>query len=238
MTSTRTLTLAAAVAAGIVASLANAGIAETITQWNFNGPSAAEATLNPNIGFGAASLVGGTTASFASGAASGGSSDPAGGAPPNYAWNVTTFAAQGLENNQRGVQFNVSTVGFESIVVSWDQRHSNTSSAFVLFQYSLDGVNFIDGDVFQATAGDTWFNNRSVDLSSIAGASNNANFAFRIVATFGPAGGYVASNPTSNYGTGGTWRFDMVTVAGVIPAPGAIALFGLAGLAGVRRRRA
>lgn len=50
---------------------------------------------------------------------------------------------------------------------------------------------------------------------------------------------YQADGPgigSGNYGAGGSWRFDNVTVTGV-PAPGAIALLGVAGLLGSRRRR-
>ncbi|MBX3354631.1 MAG: hypothetical protein KF724_02910 [Phycisphaeraceae bacterium] len=239
------------IAIGIVATVTAIASADynpgTLTQWDFNGPSATTVpggALSPStsLGFGTASLIGGTTATFASGTANGGSTDPVTTTPPNYGWNVTTFAAQGQENNQRGVQFDVSTVGWDKIVVSWDQRHSNTSSRFVQFLYSLDGVNYTNAGlandgIFEGPAGDTWFNNRAVDLSNIAGAADNANFSFRIVATFGPAGGYVASNTGSNYQGTGTWRFDMVTVSGnFIPAPGAIALLGLAGLVARRRR--
>jgi predicted extracellular nuclease len=194
-----------------------ASAASTITQWNFNSnPADADPStgiITPATGSGTASLFGGTTATFASGDAGSGSSDPATG--DDSGWNSTTYAAQGAENEARGVQFNVSTVGQQNIVVTWDQRHSNTSARHVRFQYSTDGTTFTNvGNLFEATAGDTWFNNRSVDLSSIAAVNNNANFAFRIVAAFAPStSAYVASNPSSSYG-GGTWRFDMVTVSG------------------------
>jgi hypothetical protein len=132
----------------------------------------------------------------------------------------------------------VSTVGFSGVIISYDLRHSNTSSAHEQFQYSLDGTNFIDFALFEGNAGDTWFNNRLVDLSSVSGADNNADFAFRIVAAF-KDDGYVASNPASGYGTSGTWRFDMVTVqAAPVPEADSYALLlaGL-GLVGWRARR-
>ena len=76
-----------------VVGAANATI---ITQWNFNSAVAdantATGTTNPNIGTGTAALVGGVTATFASGDASGGSTDPATG--DDSGWNLTTFAAQ------------------------------------------------------------------------------------------------------------------------------------------------
>jgi len=45
--------------------------------------------------------------------------------------------------------------------------------------------------------------------------NNNPNVIFRIVSSFAAGGStYVASNPTSNYATTGTWRFDNVTIIG------------------------
>jgi hypothetical protein len=230
------------VAAALLA--AGAAHADVLTQWNFNSPvpdnNTGTGTLTPNIGSGTASLVGGTSASFASGAASGGSSDPA--PSDNSGWNITTFAAQGAGDLTRGVQFAVDTTGFTGVVVSWDQRHSNTAAAHAQFQYSLDGLSFTNfGAPFTATAGDSWFNGRSVDLGSVAGVADNASFAFRIVAGFAPGESiYLPSNPGSNYSAGGTWRFDMVTVsAAPIPEPATYALLalGLLGVVVAARRR-
>ena len=65
-----------------------------------------------------------------------------------------------------------------------------------------------------------------------------ANFAFRVLAAYAPGTtGYLASRSTSAYATGGTLRFDDVAIDGTaIPAPGALALLGVAGLVGQRRR--
>jgi hypothetical protein len=215
--------------------------ANVLTQWNFNSIAPDNATGTgstvPSIGSGSASLVGGVTGSFASGTANGGSSDPA--LSDNSGWQTTTYAAQGAGDKTRGVQFNVSTLGYQNISISYDLRHSNTSSRYEQVQYSLDGNSFIDSTVFDGNSGDTWFNNRMIDFSAIPGVSDNANFAFRILATFAPdSSTYLPSNGTSSYGTAGTWRFDMVTVTGSpVPVPAAVWLMGSAlfGLIGFRR---
>jgi hypothetical protein len=234
----RTPLLALALTAAFGA--AHASLApQTIVQWNFNSNPADNATstgtLTPNIGTGTASLVGGTTETFATGA---GSSDPA--TADDSGWNTTTYAAQGAGDRTRGVQFAVSTAGWFDVVVSWDQRHSNTAARHVQFQYSTDGVSFIDhGALFVGDSGDTWFNGRTVDLSTVVGVNNNPNFAFRIVSAFAPdTSAYQASRTGSTYSTGGTLRFDMVTVSAV-PEPEAYALMlaGLGMLGWVARRR-
>ncbi|WP_448540242.1 ExeM/NucH family extracellular endonuclease [Roseiflexus sp.] len=189
-----------------------------ITQWTFNSPtpdsSTATGTTDPAIGSGTASLVGGTTATFASGDAGTGSSDPATG--DDSAWNTTTYAPQGTGDRQRGAQFAVSTVGYQNILFSFDLRHSNTAANTVALLYSTDGgATFSEAVTFVATAGDAWFNNRSFDFSSIPALNDNPNIVFRVVAAFAASSSvYAPSNPGSSYGTAGTLRFDMVTVRG------------------------
>ncbi|MBX3358874.1 MAG: hypothetical protein KF745_10640 [Phycisphaeraceae bacterium] len=228
-------------------SLAAAANADIVTQWDFNTPSPGDGNngtgiLTPNLGSGLLTPIGGITASFASGDATGGSSDPNVG--DDSAYNTTSYPAQGTASGTAGVRFDVSTAGFSGISVAFDLRHSNTSSRFIQFQYSLDGSTFITaglaGDgIFEANSGgDFWYNLRSVDLSSIAAADNNPAFAFRFVSIFDPSAGnaYSAATATSSYAGSGTLRYDMVTV-NAVPAPGAAALVVAGGIVATRRRR-
>lgn len=219
--------------AAVVASLAAATAqADTLVQWTFNGPqdeTASTGSLVPAVGVGTAAAAG-LSSAFASGNASGGSSDPET-TNNDSGWNLSGFAAQGTASGSRGALFQVSTLGWQEVVIRYDLRHSNTAPAHELLQYTLDGRNFVDGASFVASAGDTWFNGRTLDLSSVAGASNNPLFAFRVMASFGPTGQYLPSNPASLYGSSGTWRLDMVTVlATPVPEPSSYALLLAGGL--------
>lgn len=235
----------AAWAAIFAVASAGAASAATITQWDFNSlpsdNSSSTGTLAPVLGAGSVSLVGGTTATYASGNASGGSTDPDT-SNNDSAYNTTAYPAQGAGNQLAGVQFSVSTAGFKDIVLSWDQRHSNTVSKYFRLQYTTDGSTFVDSTLFEGNlGGDTWYNGRTVDLTGLPGVDNNAAFAFRIVAEFAPSTStYVATSTGSTYSSNGTSRYDMVTVTGnVVPEPStyALALMGLCALVPAVRRK-
>jgi MYXO-CTERM domain-containing protein len=239
-----------ALVAGAAIGAGSSAQADLLSQWDFNsnpsdastGTGVTTPAINITAPAGVLTNQGGITNSFGSGDASGGSTDPNVGDDSGY--QTTAYPAQGTDSGTGGVGFSTSTTGWENIVVSWDQRFSNTSSRFYQFQYTLDvsagtptWVSF-GAALENAAGGDMWINNNSINLSGETGVANNANFGFRIVSVFGPADAYVASNPTSTYAGTGTWRFDMVTVRGTeIPGPGALALLGLGGLIGLRRRR-
>lgn len=231
-----------------------------IAQWNFNGESSGSVPGGPNsplpsVGSGTASLLGGVTGAFSSGIVNGGSSDPVNTSPPNFGWQTTNYPSQGQGSGTGGVMFMVSTADYYDVRISFDTRHSNTSSRWVRLDYTTDGGSSwvlgsaARGTIYEGTSGDTWFNLRSGDLTGQAGVADNALFGFRMVTVFGPASGpfddtadymqYFAANSTSNYSSSGTLRWDMVTVSGEpVPEPatmGALAL-GVAMLARRRRR--
>ena len=204
----------------------------TLAQWNFNGPSATEVPgggTSPLVVLGAGNLqlIGASTATvpFAAGVNTMGigSSDPVTTNPPNLAWATTNYAALGTENKLRGIQVNVSTLGFAGITFRFDQRLSNKAGNTYVVQYTTDNEapipTWVDAQTFTFTpagagTGDIWYNLRTVDLSGVSELNNNAFAAFRVVAAFDPtAGDYLASTATSTYDGTGTVRFDMVTVS-------------------------
>lgn len=179
---------------------------QIITQWNFNGTADTASPL-PSLGSGTASLIGGTTATFASGS---GSTDPV--TDGDNAWNTTSYPAQGTAPKTAGVQFAVPTTGFENIQISFDFRSSNTGNRRVQTQYSVNGTDFTDAESYLITVGAAFTNGLSLNLVGVAGTANNPSLVVRLVSNFDDGAQYVAVS--GNYGTTGTWRFDMVTVSG------------------------
>jgi hypothetical protein len=172
-----------------------------------------------SIGAGTALLLNGATATFSTGTYS----DPAG-APgsANSGWNTTSYPPQGTSNKTAGVQFNVSTLCCQDILLAWEEKHSDTASKYARLQYTTDGATFVDGNLITMTSTNNSWVFYMVDLSAIPGVNNNANFAFRIVSEWEATAignnnsNYVAS-VTSYAGAGaspGTMRFDLVSVYG------------------------
>jgi hypothetical protein len=226
----------------VAAIAAFAGSAHADILWTFNSLPSDNAsntgTLSAEIGTGTASVFGGATSTFASGNASGGSSDPDA-TNNDSGWNLTTWAAQGAGSGTRGAQFDTNTLGLGNIVLAFDIRHSNTSSRFVQVSYNLgDGNGYqtaglAAAGIFEATnGGDVWYNNRTLALP--ASANNLSSISLRISPIFAPGtSAYATATSTSAYGTAGTLRFDYVSI---VPTPGSLALLGMGLFAAARRR--
>ena len=135
----------------------------------------------------------------------------------------------GTANNGRHITFNVSTLGFTDIVVSFATQGTSTGFNSNQFQYSLDGTTFVDfGPPYTPASA---FGSVPVvfTLSSIVGLNDNANAAFRIV--FNGASSATGTNRIDNFVVEGS-------PSGVPePATAVLLLSGLSGLYGLRRRR-
>ncbi len=138
----------------------------------------------------------------------------------------------GNANNGRNITFNVSTVGFTDIVVSFATQGTSTGFNSNQFQYSLDGTTFVDFGPPYVPAAAFGAVPLVFTLSSVVGLNNNPTAAFRIVFT----------GATSSSGNN---RIDNIVVEGsdttnsTIPEPttSVLLLTGLTGLYGLRRRK-
>ena len=219
-------------AAGLASIVASAASADVIAGWTM--PTAvAAATTGSNYTYGAAdlgALTSGTSLSGFHAAAATTWSSPAG-----------NGSAYSLSSNNWATgdyyQVSMATTGYSDISVSWDQTRSSTGpSAFSLSMSTDGGANFTtllaSYTVVQAglagTGTTSWnavTNQTGFTTTTIIGisAANKGNIMLRF-------------SSLSTTAAAGTGRVDNISVTGaVVPAPGAIALIGLAGL--VARRR-
>jgi hypothetical protein len=206
----------------LLTSSAPAAFADELAVWNFNDSNLTvdhgSGTLATNINAVNVLFAAGTTNNARLGDSAGQSLSLQGGT--------------GTANNGRHLTFNVSTLGFTNIVVSFATQGTSTGFNSNQFQYSLDGVTFIDFGVLYTPASAFGSVPLVFSLASIVGLSNNPNAAFRIL----------FNGATSATGTN---RIDNVVVEGTAaavsevpePATAILLLSGLSGLYGVRKRR-
>ena len=191
---------------------AQAAKADEIAIWNFNDSNLivdhGSGVITTNINAANILFAAGTTNNARLG-------DPAGQA-------LSLQGGTSTGNNGRHLTFNVSTLGFSNIVVSFATQGTSTGFNLNQFQYSLDGITFIDFGPAYTPA--TAFGSVPLvfSLASIAGLNDNPNAAFRIVFNG-------ASSAT------GTNRIDNFLVEGSpsgVPEPttGVLLLSGLSGL--------
>ena len=205
----------------------------TITQWTFEESVFNTPSPVPTTGVGTAGAIGMNPSGKSSGSTTGCAQTSGTGA-----WQIDPATPGTNESN--GVQFMVSTAGFENIIVSYDHRSSNTSARTSRIQYTLDGgTTWINLDLTGANytsecpnrggldngridaanpvgtnVSDSW-GRRTVDFSAITGANDNPNFGIRIVAAhYSNTGQFRQANNVNNQATAGTWRFDNVAFKG------------------------
>jgi hypothetical protein len=171
----------------------------TISQWTFETSSpTTSGPISPEVGSGSATGVGlGTVTS------------PAGNGSAH------SFSANGWAAGDYW-QFQVNTIGFQNISISWDQAGSSTGPRDFILKYSTDGTLFTQlGSAYQVSLSDwsaTTFHSGftfTPDLSAIAATiANKASIYFQLVDNSGTAIGGAA------VAAAGTDRIDNFTVSG------------------------
>jgi len=181
----------------------------------------------------------------------------------NNGW--ATHAA-GAPQYSQGIELDASTLGHQNIKFSFDWYSTTQGIRDLQFQYNTNTANSAGWTNFGGTSpkgtyiavSNDWYNAPgtntpmiTVDLSSITGANNDANFGIRLVSAFDSTGNVpndfasakLNGTATQIYNNNsGNWRFDNLTFSGdsltATPEPATMLLM-LVGIGGglVYRKR-
>ena len=207
----------------------------TIAGWNYDAITGQPTSPIADIGTGSSAIIGSLTIGNAATGMHPTTNNGCGqqnGATAS-AWAFT--ANPGATNESSGVQYTTSTVGYQGIKFTWDQRWSNTATNTLRVQYTTDGTSwqnftmtsanttFCNGSIndgrFEVNTTGDQYRRISVDFTAITAANNNANFGVRILAAhYQSTGEFRQTTNTANIATAGTWRFDNVSITGSSPS--------------------
>jgi hypothetical protein len=207
--------VAAMIAAGTMSSSASADL---IAYWHFNDdipgnviPADQGAGSIDTASFGGSVQ---STAPFA-----GTSQNAKDGVPAGFAMRLV-----GTAGNTTSIDFNISMTNMEDLVVSYATERNTGGFTSQSWAWSIDGTTFHQMQTASVT---TLWEVRIIDFSSATDLNDAANVTLRL--TFDGATAGTGRNQLDN--------IQIRATSTMIPAPGTLALLGLTGFIGLRRRR-
>lgn len=202
---------------------------QMLSAWNFNSALPTDnnkftGVTTPLMGSGITFLTGGATQYSISPFDEGSDNDQFSTGRDNSGWNISSFPAQRTGSRTAGIVFACNTTGYQNIVFRFDEKHSSSSANTTVVQYNPDTLNAAGwvtvqtNKISDSTLENEWFT-RVVDLSTVTDVNNKERFAIRVVAAFDPQGDTVyvstgSQNAATYSASGGTIRFDMVSLRG------------------------
>ena len=155
-----------------------------------------------------------------------------------FDWYCTTAGEQNLQAQYTldGANYINVPAGLYSAAAYASVQAGVTAGTNTLVLTNTTSPNTVLGAYLKAPA-QGWTDGISINLSSIAGANNDANFGIRLVSATTGADDTDTTGAALN-NTSGNWRFDEVNISGV-PEPGTFVLagLGLTSVAMLARRR-
>ena len=250
----RRTVLARIAAAGLLLASLSVSQAATITAWTFENVVIASPVNAPatSTGTGSASSIG-MTLNGVNGCdvLAGKAADTGANSVANVTqiWRVRGSSGNGWTNTApigaQGAQFIASTVGYNSINVSFDWYVTTTGLAKMQLQYTTDGstwnnvaltlpgtytgiavnsndpnsggsANTVTGSYVQASGGQNWYTGLTATITDV-NAANNPSFGIRIVNASKGTDCKDASGAA--WVSTGNWRFDNVSIKGTLIPP-------------------
>jgi hypothetical protein len=160
----------------------------------------------------------------------------------------------------QGAQFSASTAGFQNIVFKYDWFSTNQAVSTMQAQYTTDGTTWTNVSTSASAGGaygqlmvaspNNFTNGIMINFAAlgITAVNNDPNFGVRLVSAYDPtyagpgAPTYTGASGGVYNNNSGNWRFDNISVSGLVPEPAGFVMgsLGLVGLLfyGWRRQRA
>ena len=169
-------------------------------------------------------------------------------APPGSNLNTGNGWNSQQDIGTQGAEFDVDTVNYTSIVVTFDLFFTGQAEAKMQAEYTTNGTDWINATMLtcpskpsliqtnadpgsggssltvvgtylnMTVTGGGWFNGMTVDLTGVPGVTNNPNFGIRIV-NAATGSDCTAPNGGPYNNSSGNCRFDNVVVSGKFSGP-------------------
>ena len=185
--------------------------AATLAFWTFEAQTA-EAASGLMASSATLTSIGGVTPSY---------SDQGNWNAPAIWYSTSNYPSQGTGNATAGIQWCVSTAGYEPRTLSYSVRTSSSAARHRLLQARADAASSSWQTLALITTSTSNDETVSLPLAPFAASLSDApSLCFRLVAVFAPGtGSYAVTSTQNSYSTTSSLRIDNLLLTGVIYVP-------------------